>query len=55
MTDLTGKQWSCRFCGHVWRGRVPHPPVRCPSCMRPKWAAVAKGGAQQRKEKEETT
>ena len=52
MTDLTGKQWECRFCHHVWRGRVPHPPVRCPSCMRPRWApaheaTVAKGDAQQ--------
>ena len=41
MADLIGTQWSCRFCHHVWRGRVPHPPVRCPSCKRPKWAATA--------------
>ena len=41
MADLTGKTWSCRFCRHVWRGRVPHPPVRCPSCQRTKWAATA--------------
>ncbi len=43
--DLTGKTWSCRFCRHVWRGRVPHPPVRCPSCMRTKWAAGAEAAA----------
>ena len=44
MADLTGTQWECRFCRHVWRGRVPHPPVRCPSCKRPKWETAPERG-----------
>ena len=35
--DLTGQLWRCRRCQHVWRGRLPTRPVRCPACRRPDW------------------
>jgi predicted Zn-ribbon and HTH transcriptional regulator len=33
---------ECHRCDHVWFGRIPKLPKRCPNCSSPRWAVKPK-------------